>query len=207
MLTLIQLKKFHWRKIMKVIGPKYVSLLLEKYDATENALISKRKITTTEKIRMNSLIRDLLKTFRRNNEYVYCRRDLSNINIKSFFVDNDKDLLIHGNNNSDLQFYYRLIYFNEHSCTLNFNKEKLALSTAKNYIETWCQEFDKGLGSEKDLQKGSFYYLNEDGGYSACDNTDGDCFCEDFKTEEEAIKYLNNEDFNLMENNNAKTQV
>jgi len=47
----------------------------------------------------------------------------------------------------------------------------------------------------------------EDGGYSACNNTDGDCFCEDFKTEEEAIKYLNNEDFNLMENNNAKTQV
>ncbi len=34
------------------------------------------------------------------------------------------------------------------------------------------------------------YYKNENGTYSAWDNMTGDCWCEDFKTLQEAIAYV-----------------
>ncbi|MBK5262990.1 MAG: hypothetical protein JJE17_10565 [Peptostreptococcaceae bacterium] len=68
--------------------------------------------------------------------------------------------------------------------------KKVTLSVAKNFIDEWCKNFNKGNGNKKELPRDSFYYLNEKGGYSACDNTDGDCFCEDFETEIEAQRYL-----------------
>ena len=176
---------------MKVKNPNYVKLIIEKFDSQEQALIGKELITTTEKVRMNSLVRDLQKYFENKNIWAvaYSKCALANISVLKYFIADHKELKFYEGRRNN--FYYRLKFFDSSIDTLRFDKEKITQKTANEFIKKWCQEFDKGLGTEKDLTRDSFYFLNGIGGYSACDNTDGDCFCEDFDTEEDAQRYLN----------------
>jgi hypothetical protein len=177
---------------MKIKEPNYIKLLVKKYDSNDTALISKELITTTEKARMNALTRDFIKKCK--NESLWANpgnyEKLPSINVRNYFIDNNRDLILH----FDIEGYpilFVISLFNSNSCSLLFNNEKVTLLTATEYIKSWCQKFEKTLGTEKNLPRSSFYYINESGGYSTCDNSDGDCFCEDFKTEDDALKYLN----------------
>ena len=175
---------------MKVKSPNYVKLLIEKFDSKEQALISKELITTTEKARMNSLVRDLQKYFENKNVWViaYSKCSLANISVFKYFITDHKELKLYEGRRNNI--YYKVKFFDLFKTSLEFNKEKVTQHTANEFIKNWCQESDKGLGSEKELPKHQFYYENENGAFSVCDNSSSDCFCEDFKTEIDAQRYL-----------------
>lgn len=52
-------------------------------------------------------------------------------------------------------------------------------------VDLWC--FEKELAPE-----GKFY-CEDNGVWVGCDNSSGDCWVEEFKTEEDVVKWLNNE--------------
>jgi hypothetical protein len=192
---------------MKIKEPNYVKLLIEKRDATEHALVSKELITTKEKARMNSLVRDLVHHFENKHIWVtpYGNGKLANISVLKYFITDQKELGLRGARRTNISL--KVKFFDSSKNSLNFVKEKVTQSTANEFIKNWCQESDKGLGTEKDLSRDSFYYLNEIGGYSACDNSSGDCFCEDFKTETDACRYLDGWSIEEINQNTLKAYV
>jgi hypothetical protein len=197
---------------MKIKEPNYVQLLVEKRDATEHALVSKEIITTKEKVKMNSLVRDLVQHFENKHIWVtpYGNGKLARINVLKYFVTDQKKLGLRGARRTDISF--KVKFFDPSKNSLDFYKEKVTQATANDFIREWCKEFDKGNDEQKTLPRCSFYYENEKNGYSACDNSDDDCFCEDFKTEENAKRYLdgwnlNEIAFGKKDKNNGQTQV
>lgn len=58
-------------------------------------------------------------------------------------------------------------------------------SIMKAIVDLWC--FEKELAPE-----GKFY-CEDNGVWVGCDNSNGDCWVEEFKTEEDVIKWLNDE--------------
>lgn len=186
---------------MKITNPKYIKLLVEKYDMNENALIEKELVTTTEKVRMNSLIRDFSRKYFDEDCYqvIYQRipilyyKSLANINVFQFFKENSNILQFKAKYKAE-PVEFKISLYDGKTKSLKFNGEQVTLKTAKSFISDWIKAFDMGrdLGEplEKELPRDSFYYVNEKGDFSICDNISGDCFCEDFKTKTDACKFL-----------------
>ena len=59
-------------------------------------------------------------------------------------------------------------------------------------VDLWC--FEKKLAPE------GRFYCEDNGVWVACDNTTGDCWVEEFKTEEGAIGWLEDDDAYAMNN-------
>ena len=63
--------------------------------------------------------------------------------------------------------------------------KKVTAKTMKAIVELWCED--------KELAPEGQFYCSDNGVWVGCDNNYGHCWVEEFKTEEDVIKWLNDE--------------
>ncbi len=107
----IKIKNGEHKKMSKVIGPDYVKLLVEEYDVKERALVSKFTITTTEKARINSLIRDIREYFIDKHIWIKpLHASFPKVNAKTYFIKNHDNLIFNAPDEKH-PVYYKISFF------------------------------------------------------------------------------------------------
>jgi hypothetical protein len=63
--------------------------------------------------------------------------------------------------------------------------KKITEQEMSNIVHVWCDDAE--------LAPKGLFYCEENGVWIGCDNSTGDCIVEEFKTEEDVMKWLNYE--------------
>ena len=106
-------------------------------------------------------------------------------------------------------YYCKLVDLAEKLISLNKNYEKCILDKKTISKEKFDELFKKFESNAKfdEEELNTFLIKYEDGCYTAIDNTTGKLYTEDFKTKENAIRYINGEDIDTIRDDECKYEI